>query len=52
MTHARLESKLGFDKIRKMIADRCLTDYAAARVAEEDFSTDPDIIRQRLALTD
>ncbi|MCR5351950.1 MAG: Smr/MutS family protein [Bacteroidales bacterium] len=52
MTHARLESKLGFDKIRKMIADRCLTDYAAGRVVEEDFSTDPDIIRQRLALTD
>ncbi len=52
MTNARLESKLGFDKIRKMIADRCLTDYAAARVAEEAFSTDADIIRQRLALTD
>ena len=52
MTHARLESKLGFDKIRKMIADRCLTDYAAGRVAEEGFSTDADIIRQRLALTD
>ena len=52
MTHARLESKLGFDKIRKMIADRCLTDYAAGRVAEEDFSTDADIIRRRLALTD
>ena len=52
MTHARLESKLGFDKIRKMIADHCLTDYAAGRVAEEDFSTNPDIIRQRLALAD
>ena len=52
MTHARLESKLGFDKIRKMIADRCLTDYAAGRVAEEGFSTDPGIIRQRLALAD
>ena len=52
MTHERLESKLGFDKIRKMIADRCLTDYAAGRVAEEGFSTDPDIIRQRLALAD
>ena len=52
MTNARLESKLGFDKIRKMIADRCLTDYAAARVAEEAFSTDADIIRRRLALTD
>ena len=52
MTHERLESKLGFDKIRKMIADRCLTDYAAGRVAEETFSTDPAIIRRRLALTD
>ena len=52
MTHERLESKLGFDKIRKTIADRCLTDYAAGRVAEEDFSTDADIIRRRLALTD
>ena len=52
MTHDRLESKLGFDKIRKTIADRCLTDYAAGRVAEEDFSTDADIIRRRLALTD
>ena len=52
MTHDRLESKLGFDKIRKTIADRCLTDYAAGRVAEEAFSTDADIIRRRLALTD
>ena len=52
MTHERLESKLGFDKIRKTIADRCLTDYAAGRVAEEAFSTDADIIRRRLALTD
>ena len=52
MTHARLESKLGFDKIRKMIADRCLTDYAAARVAEEAFSTDAAEIRRRLSLTD
>ncbi|MBR5724309.1 MAG: Smr/MutS family protein [Bacteroidales bacterium] len=52
MTHERLENKLGFDKIRKMIADRCLTDYAASRVAGEAFSTDPDIIRRRLALTD
>ena len=52
MTDARLETKLGFDKIRKTIADRCLTDYAAARVAEETFSTDPGVIRERLALTD
>ena len=52
MTYDRLESKLGFDKIRKSISDRCLTDYAAGRVAEEAFSTDPDIIRRRLTLTD
>ncbi|MCR4824293.1 MAG: Smr/MutS family protein [Bacteroidales bacterium] len=52
MTDARLESKLGFDKVRKSIADRCMTDYAAGRVAEERFSTDASIIRQRLTLTD
>ena len=52
MTDARLESKLGFDKIRKTISDRCMTDYAAGRVAEEGFCTDPSIISQRLALTD
>ncbi|MCR4859988.1 MAG: Smr/MutS family protein [Bacteroidales bacterium] len=52
MTDARLETKLGFDKIRKSISDRCLTDYAAGRVAEESFSTDGEVIRQRLALTD
>ena len=52
MTDQRLESKLGFDKIRKFIADRCMTDYAATRVAEEQFSTDAGVIRQRLALAD
>ena len=52
MTDERLESKLGFDKIRKSIADRCMTDYAATRVSEEHFSTDAGVIRQRLALTD
>lgn len=48
----RLEAKLGFDKIRRIISDRCMTDYAAARVAEEEFSTDASIISKRLALTD
>ena len=48
----KLESKLGFDQIRRIIADRCMTEYAAARVEEEQFSADPDIIRHRLALTD
>lgn len=52
MKDHRLESKLGFEKIRKTISDRCMTDYAAQRVEEEEFSTDVQIIEQRLALTD
>ncbi|MCQ2168059.1 MAG: Smr/MutS family protein [Bacteroidales bacterium] len=52
MTDTRLEGKLGFDKIRALISDRCLTDYAAERVSGEEFSTDPDIIRTRLSLTE
>ena len=48
----RLESKIGFDKVRGSIADRCLTDYAAERVATEAFSNDSGIIGMRLALTD
>ena len=52
MTDARLEAKLGFDKIRTLISDRCMTDYAAQKVAGEEFSTDRSIIRMRLLLTD
>lgn len=48
----RLESKLGFDKIRGIIANRCMTDYAAERVERECFSTDEIVIRTRLLLTD
>lgn len=48
----RLEEKLGFDRIRKMIADRCCTEYAADRVSAEQFSTDLSAIRHRLLLTD
>ena len=51
-TDIRLESKLGFDKIREAISDRCMTDYAAERVAGEKFSSDAGIISKRLALTD
>ena len=47
-----LESKLGFDRIRKAISDRCSTEYAASRVESEQISTDPSVIRHRLALTD
>ncbi len=47
-----LETKLGFDRVRKSISDRCSTDYAVQRVAEEGFSTDAAEIRKRLLLTD
>ena len=36
----RLEQKLGFDRIRKMISDRCSTEYASGRVYGELFSSD------------
>ena len=48
----RLEGKLGFDRVRTLIADRCSTDYAAGRVESEEMSTDPSVIRRRLQLTD
>ena len=48
----RLEGKLGFDRVRSLIADRCSTDYAAERVGDEELSTDPSVIRKRLQLTD
>ena len=50
--HSRLESKLGFDKIRRDIQNRCATDYAADKVASELFCTDAAEIRRRLDLTD
>lgn len=52
MTRARLEAKIGFDKVREIISDHCQTEYAAQRVANEEFSTDESIIKERLALTD
>ena len=48
----RLEQKIGFDRIRKIISDRCSTSYAAERTATETFSTNPSHIRKRLLLTD
>ena len=48
----RLESKLGFDRVREMVSNRCSTEYAVGRVAEECFCTDPAEIRHRLTLTD
>jgi len=51
-TDIRLEGKLGFDKVRRMISDRCLTDFAVKRVESEEFSTDSEVISARLNLTD
>lgn len=52
MIDTRLEEKLGFDRIRRIISDRCSTDYAADRASSETFSTLADTIRHRLLLTD
>ena len=48
----RLEQKIGFDQIRRIISDRCSTAYAVERTATETFSTNPAHIRKRLLLTD
>ena len=48
----RLEQKIGFDRIRRIISDKCSTTYAADRSATEVFSNKPGEIRRRLILTD
>ena len=48
----RLEQKIGFDRIRQIISDKCSTTYAAERTAAETFSTKEAQIRKRLLLTD
>ncbi|MBR4826745.1 MAG: Smr/MutS family protein [Bacteroidales bacterium] len=52
MTSDKLEAKLGFDKVRQIIAGKCKTDYATERVAEEKFSTSRSTILKRLQLTE
>ena len=48
----KVEEKLGFDRIRKIVSDRCSTDYAASRVEDETFCTNPSEIRRRQLLAD
>ena len=48
----RLEYKIGFDRIRQIISDKCSTTYAAERTATERFSNKDSEIRKRLVLTD
>lgn len=52
MTDAALEAKLGFDKVRRSIVERCMTQYAADRASTENFSDNPSTIRERLSLSD
>ena len=52
MTEERIEAILGFDRVRRIISDRCSTEYATVRTAEEKFSADEKEIRRRLLLTD
>ena len=52
ISDTRLEQKIGFDRIRQIISDRCSTAYAAERAATETFSTSASSIRKRLLLTD
>ena len=52
MRDARLETKLGFDRVRAAIQARCSTEYASARVEGEEVSTDGAEIHRRHLLTD
>ena len=45
------ESKIGFDRIRELITERCLSPLGTAEVAKITFSDDYDVIRHNLELT-
>jgi len=47
-----LEQKIGFDRIRRGIAERCSTQYAVDKVWDEEISRDAKEIDLRLQLTD
>ncbi|MFB0974397.1 MAG: endonuclease MutS2, partial [Bacteroidales bacterium] len=47
-----VEYKIGFDKIRAMVAADCVTDYALDKCATEQVSTSAEEILHRLQLTD
>ena len=49
---SRLESKLGFDRVREAVAARCSTDYARNRSATERFCTQERDLLVRLRLTE
>lgn len=47
-----LEQKIGFDRVRAMVCNRCQSEFASAMASAEQFSTDEFEIRHRLLLTD
>ena len=49
---AKIEQKLGFEKIREQLRLRCSTNYAKGRVDAEKVSHNPKTIEKRLVLTD
>lgn len=48
---SNFEQKTGFDKVRKLVAEKCLSALGEERVADMDFSTDYNIICERLEQT-
>ncbi len=49
---AKIEQKLGFEKIREQLKLRCSTNYAKLRIDAEKVSHNPKTIVKRLTLTD
>ena len=49
---ATFEQKIGFDRLREQVADRCTMRAARERIAAEGFSTSRREIERRLALAD
>lgn len=49
---AKIEQKLGFEKIREQLKLRCSTNYAKGRIDAEKVSHNPKTIEKRLQLTD
>ena len=49
---ANFESKIGFDRIRALIAERCNTQAARAKLDEHRFSSRRDVVEQRIASAD
>lgn len=49
---ANFESKIGFDRIRALIAERCNTEAARAKLDEHRFSSCREVVESRIASAD